>query len=272
MGLLLKPSQLNFHSLTLFWVEAEILKNHISKLGQMKPNCMAWYQRYLEVLRKYRYIFSLAGKSLALILVVQGLYSRMTVFLTWGFELSSIVQMTRPWNYKLQGLQDLKLFFLVQPQSLNKLLAAFRWMSFTGTHTEWFTRVQTTASLKGEKNNDIKRFPVQSLTPSTATQVVKRTYVLHKLTRTSLSEGRMSGMCPCGQWACESVIKLVYSQSLAIKTSWSTTHLCGVLLGPGLRNFYLRSSDFDPQVSQLGTTLVQTYQLSHSLTGSYFGL
>lgn len=144
-------------------------------------------------------------------------------------------------------------------------------MSFTGTRGGWITRVQTT-DWKWEKNNDIKRFPVQTLTPSAAAQVVKRTSVLRKPTRTSLSEGRMSGMCPCGQWACDSVIRLEYFQSLATKTSWSTSHLSGVVLGPGLRNLYLRSSHSYLQVSQLGTTLIQTYQLSHSLRGSYFGL
>lgn len=86
-------------------------------------------------------------------------------------------------------------------------------MSFTGTHTEWITRVQTTASLEVGKNNDIKRSPVLRLTPPpllfSATQVVKRTSVLRKLTGTSLSEGRMSGMCPCGQSSREPVIWLV---------------------------------------------------------------
>lgn len=270
VGLLLKPSQLNFDSLTMFWVEADILKNHISKLGQMKPNCMARYQNYLEVLRKPTYTCSLTGSIFVLILVVQGHCSRMTVFLTWGLKLSSIVQMTWPWNYKLYSLQDLKLFFLVQPQSLNKHLAAFRWMSFTGTQGE-SPSVQTT-DWKWERNSDIKRFPVQTLTPSTATQVVKRTSVLRNPTRTPLPDSRMSGMCPCSQWAGDSVIKLEYFQNLATKTSWSTSHLCGVVLGPGLRNLYLRSSKFDLQVSQLGTTLIQTYQLSQSLRGSYFGL
>lgn len=84
-------------------------------------------------------------------------------------------------------------------------------MSFTGTHTKWFTRVQTTASLEVGKNNDIKRSPLFGLwhsPPLSATQVVKRTSVLRKLTRTSLSEGRMSGMRSCGQRAREPVIWL----------------------------------------------------------------
>ncbi len=36
--LLLKPSQINFHSLALFWVEAKISENAISKLGRIKLN------------------------------------------------------------------------------------------------------------------------------------------------------------------------------------------------------------------------------------------
>lgn len=50
---------------------------------------------------------------------------------------------------------------------------------------------------------------VSDTRPPSATQVAKRTSVLRKLTRTSLSEGRMSGMCPCGQWVHEPVIWLV---------------------------------------------------------------
>ncbi len=61
---------------------------------------------------------------------------------------------------------------------------------------------------KWERRMISKETPPSTHHPS-ATHVVQRTSVLCKLTRTSLSEGRMSGMCPCGQWAREPIIRWV---------------------------------------------------------------
>lgn len=82
-------------------------------------------------------------------------------------------------------------------------------MSFTKIHTKWFTTVQTTASLEVGKEQWYQKLPCSLWQPPAAPQVVKRTSVLRKLTRTSLSGGRMPGMCPCGQQAHEPVIWLV---------------------------------------------------------------
>lgn len=52
-------------------------------------------------------------------------------------------------NYGLHSPQDLMLFFfLLRHDSPNKLLLVLRWMSFPGTHREWFNRVHTTVSLE----------------------------------------------------------------------------------------------------------------------------
>lgn len=86
-----------------------------------------------------------------------------------------------------------------------------------------------------------------------ATQVVKRTSVLRKLTRTSPSEGRMSGMCPCGQWAREPVIRPVSAPRVwQQKASWSTSHLCGVLFGPGPEEFLPQELWFWPPGRPVG--------------------
>lgn len=73
-----------------------------------------------------------------------------------------------------------------------------------------------------------------------ATQVVKRTSALRKLTSTSLSEGRMSGMWPYGQWAREPVIRLVLLPESGNK---------GLLvhLSPLLDSLWSRPKEFLPQ-------------------------
>lgn len=96
--------------------------------------------------------------------------------------------------------------------------------------------------------------------PPSTSQVAKRTSVLCKLTRTSLSERGMSGMWPSGQRACEPVVRLVLlpepdNKGLLVRPSPPLGSLWS-------RNFFLRSYDSDLLVGQLGTTLVQTYQLS----------
>lgn len=154
-------------------------------------------------------------------------------------------------NYGLHSPQDLMLFFfLLQHDSPNKLLLALRWMSFPGTHRGWFDRVHTTVCLEERYQKP----------PPSATQVAKRTSVLCKLTRTSLSERGMSGMWPYGQRAREPVIRLVLlpepdNKGLLVQPSPPLGSLWS-------RNFFLRSYDSDLLVGQLGTTLVQTYQLS----------
>lgn len=76
--------------------------------------------------------------------------------------------------------------------------------------------------------------------PPPATQVVKRTSALRKLTRTSLSEGRMSGMWPNGQWARDPVIRLVLLPESGNK---------GLLvhLSPLLVSLWSRPKEFLPQ-------------------------
>lgn len=116
-----KELQRKLLSLGFLWS----LKNDISKLGQIHVNSM--------FLATYHQIDTPVWCSSWTL--------HQSVFLMWTLPL-----MTWPWNYRPQSPQGRMFSFLLHHQSLNKLLVAFRWMSFTGTHKEWFTGVQTTAT------------------------------------------------------------------------------------------------------------------------------
>lgn len=162
------------------------------------------------------------------------------------------------------------LVFLLKHLTQIEVVVTFRGFNYTGSYKKM---IQGEVKPQQEKhNNNVIKVSKCLISPL---------FLPHRLLRGHLSFVISPGSrCLRREWLeCGLLVRSLVNQSFALysfpsletKESRSTSHLGRVLLGPGLRNFYTGVMILTPQVSQLGTTLVQAYQLSRCTSGSDLG-